>query len=710
MSLEANDFYEFDTFRLDPHERVLLRGGQMVQLTPKAFETLLVLIQSSNHVVEKDELMKRIWPDTFVEEANLAVNISLLRKTLGERPGGGQYIETVPRRGYRFVADVSRKWDEPTTVIVRERTVARVVIEEDDEGAVGFEGYDEQIDSGQQLASQNLASQSLAPIDTQLAGAKPVKVTPVEAKPVEATPALPLRSPRPALTGETARAAQPSIITRIKRHKVAAALALAILAVAAVVAYLAFANREAGAGQPRKLAVLPFRNIKLEAEIDFLGFSLADAVITRLGYVSSLIVRPSSYIDKYRNREIDPRTVAKELNVDTLLVGSFQKEGDDLRITAQLIDVATEKMLWRDTIDLKYDRLMTVQDRVSQQIIKELELSLSSTEAERLERNAPQNATAYELYLRGVDLYSANNFSEAVKKLKKSVEIDPNYDEAWAHLGRAYTAKASFHLGGREDIKEAQNAHERALTLNPDLIEARVFMANLLTDTNRVEQAMPLLKEALKTNPNNAEAHWELGYAYRYAGMLKESIEECEQARRIDPEVKLASSAFNSYLYDGQYEKFIKSLPEKEIAFIIFYRGLGHLYLKENERARDYFKLAYDLEPQPSLYIQSGRALSYAIEGKRLEGIELLRNTERRILERGVSDAEGIYKVAQAYAVLGDREAALRLLKVSIDQGFFCYPYFVNDPLLDGLRGEPLYRELIEKARTRHEEFKRKFF
>ena len=108
MSLETNDFYEFDSFRLDPHERMLLRNGEMVQLTPKAFETLLVLIENSNRVLEKEELMKRIWPDTFVEEANLAVNISLLRKALGERPGGGQYIETVTRRGYRFVERVNQ--------------------------------------------------------------------------------------------------------------------------------------------------------------------------------------------------------------------------------------------------------------------------------------------------------------------------------------------------------------------------------------------------------------------------------------------------------------------------------------------------------------------------------------------------------------------------------------------------------------------------
>jgi DNA-binding winged helix-turn-helix (wHTH) protein/TolB-like protein/Flp pilus assembly protein TadD len=678
MSLETNDFYEFDSFRVDARERVLLRDGEMVQLTPKAFETLLALIENNNRIIEKDELMRRIWPDTFVEEANLAVNISLLRKTLGERPGGGQYIETVPRRGYRFVANVTQKWDEPTTVIVRERTVARVVIEQDDEQPGDYRGDD----GGQRLAT-------------------------LDVQPTDVHPAVDVR---PVARARPEPAALPEPAARAKRRRAAALVLAAILAATSVATYLVFFRHTSGAARPRKLAVLPFRNIRPEADTDFLGFSLADAVITRLGYVSSLIVRPSSYVDKYRNRDIDPKAVAEELNVDTLLIGSYLKEGEDLRINVQLIDVTINEILWPGTIDLKYEKLMTIQDRVSQQIIKELQLSLSSTESERLERNAPQNVAAYEFFLRGINLYSANDFAQAMLMLEKSVELDPDYDEAWAHLGRAYTANASFQFGGREYYKKAQNAYEHALALNPDGINAHVFKANLLTDTGNVEQAVPLLRDAVATNPNNAEAHWELGYAYRFAGVLRESIEEGEQARRIDPEVKLTSSAFNSYLYDGQYEKFIKSLPDKEIAFIVFYRGLGHLYLKEDQRARDYFKRAYELEPQPSLYIQAGRALSYAIEGKKLEGAELLRNTEMRILERGVSDAEGIYKVAQAYAVLGDHTSALRLLRMSIDQGFFCYPYFINDPLLDSLRNEAEYGALMEKARARHEGFKQKFF
>ncbi len=160
-----------------------------------------------------------------------------------------------------------------------------------------------------------------------------------------------------------------------------------------------------------------------------------------------------------------------------------------------------------------------MQDNVAQQIVKGLELNLSPTEAEKLRPDAPVGAVAYEYYLRGVDLYSRNDFPMAINMLEKSAEIEPNYALTWAHLGRSYTADASFELGGREQYRRAQAAYEKALSLQPAQIETRIYMANLFTDTGRVEQAIPLLREALKTNPNHAEVHWELGYAYRFGGM-----------------------------------------------------------------------------------------------------------------------------------------------------------------------------------------------
>jgi serine/threonine protein kinase/tetratricopeptide (TPR) repeat protein len=459
----------------------------------------------------------------------------------------------------------------------------------------------------------------------------------------------------------------------------------------------------------RTLAVLPFRNLKSDSATDFLGFSLADEIITKLSYVNSLTVRPSTSVDKYRNQAIDPQKVAAELNVDTLLTGSFIKEGDDLRITTQLIDVTADKILWREEISLKYDKLLTVQDRVSEQIIKGLELNLSPAEAANIRPEKPISTPAYESYLRGIDLYSRNDFAGAVDALEKSVAIESNYAPAWAHLGRAYTTRASLEFGGREDYVKAQAAYEKAIALNGSLTEPRIYMANLLTDTGRVEEAVPLLRAVLQANPNNAEAHWELGYAYRFAGMLKESVEEGEKARQNNPEVKINSAALNTYLYLGEYDKFLQSLPVSDHVYILFYRGLAEYYLNNRQQAAQDFDRAYAREPA-LLPADVGRALSFSIKNDNASGLKLLQDTVTKVEERGVSDAEGIYKLAQAFAVLGDKSSALHMLRHSIGGGFFCYPYFVRDPLMQSLHNEPEFQTLMTQAQTRHEQFKKAFF
>jgi TolB-like protein len=485
----------------------------------------------------------------------------------------------------------------------------------------------------------------------------------------------------------------------------------ALLFAALVVGYFALGRWHSmpTAQRPRSLAILPFRNLKQDPQTDFLGFSLADAVITKVGYISALTVRPSSSVDKYRNQIIDPRKVAADLNVDTLLTGSFIKDGDDLRITTQLVDVKPDKILWQDSIDLKYDKLLTVQDRVAQQIIQGLELNLSPTETANLKPDKPINSLAYEYYLRGVDLYSLNEFGPAIELLQKSVALEPNYAPTWAHLGRAYTTNASLRFGGREDYNKAQAAYEKAIELNPALVEPRIYMANLLTDTGRVEQSVPLLRTALQTSPNNAEAHWELGYAYRFGGMLRESVAECEKARQNNPQVKINSSALNSYLYLGEYDKFIQSLPVNDSTYILFYHGFGEYYLGNYEQAAKDFDRAYEMEPA-LLPADVGKALSYSIKHENAPGLKLLHETEDRIERQGVTDSEGIYKVAQAYAVLGDKVAALHMLRLSIGGGFFCYPYFGRDPLLQNLRNEPEFKTLMDQARQRHDQFKANLF
>ena len=485
------------------------------------------------------------------------------------------------------------------------------------------------------------------------------------------------------------------------------AAALFVLAMA-IGSYLAWRNKTPTPAAPRTLAILPFRNIRQDAATDFLGFSLADAVITKLGYVSSLTVRPSSSIDRYRNQTIDPRKVGAELNVNTLLTGSFLKDGEDIRINAQLVDLQPLRMIWEDTIDIKYENLLTVQDRVSQKIITGLELSLAPVEGERLKSDSTVSRSAYERYLRGVDLYATNDFENAIQTLEQSATMDPNYALTWAHLGRAYTTNAGLQFGGREQYRKAQAAYEKALRLNPDLIETKVYMANLLTDTGRADQAVPLLRAALAANPNLAEAHWELGYAYRFGGLLPESVAECEHARQLDPKVKINSSAMNTYLYLGQYDKFLANLPGIDSVYILFYRGFGEYHKGDYTHAEERWDRAFEMNPSV-LPAEVGKALALGLRHENAAGLKLLQETESRVRERGVTDGEGIYKVSQAYAVLGAAPSALRMLQLSIAGGFYPYPYFRTDPLLGGIRNEPRFAQLMEEARRKYEQFRARF-
>jgi DNA-binding winged helix-turn-helix (wHTH) protein/TolB-like protein/Flp pilus assembly protein TadD len=642
--------YEFGRFRFDPDNHLLVSEGIPVSLTPKAFEVLLVLVQNGSRLTTKEELMRRVWPDSFVEEANLTVNISALRKLLGETDDGQPYIDTVPKKGYRFVVPVMEVQEGP-------RNELRPSEERIQESVSRTKEPNDAPSSGIPAQPQSLAKESW---------------------PHLGVPALGL-----------------------------------ILVIVVGLGYFAYRDRSIrkySSGQPHRLAVLPFQNLHSNAESDFLGFSLADAIITKFGYVSELSVRPSYAVQKYKTQAIDIRKVASELNVDTLLTGTFLREGDDLRISCQLIDVKAETILWKGAFALKYEKLLTVQDSVANQIISGLELTLSPSEVNRLKQDDAVSPLADEYYLRGIDLYSTSDFSMAIKMLEKSTELAPDYALTWANLGKSYTANASFQFGGGEQYEKAQKAFERALALQSNQIYARVYMANMFTDTGRVEKAVPLLREALKTNPNHAEIHWELGYAYRFGGMLRESVSEMENARRLDPGVKLTSSALNGYLYLGQYDRFLESLPKTDdSALIAFYRGFGLFYQRKSEEAAKQFD--YALELDHSLFqAQIGKALSLGIRQHASEGLAVLRQVEAKINQREVGDPEATYKIAQAYAMLGDKTSALRVLKRSIDSGFFSYPYFLTDPLLDSLRNEPEFSQLLGAARQRHEAFANAFF
>jgi DNA-binding winged helix-turn-helix (wHTH) protein/TolB-like protein len=635
----------FADFEVDVRAGELRKDGDKVRLQEQPFLLLTVLLESAGEVVTRDELRKRLWSaDTFVDfDHRLAVAVSKLRDALRDAAEKPKFIETVGRRGYRFVGQL-QPGDFPSV-------------------------------------ASKVETNNTSPVLTQLA------------EQTELPKAAPPRRPQS------------------RSRSLIFLSSTAFLILLGVIALPKFVHVRPGkepASTPRSLAILPLQNHGQDANSDFLGLSLADVLITKLAYVNSLSVRPSAAIEKYRGMTIDLQKIAADLKVDTLLTGSFIRDGDNLRVTYQLVDAKTEKILGQGVIDLKYDNLLTVQDKVSSQLISELQISLSPLEAERLKPENPVNPLAYEYFLQGLDFHGQHKFPLAIKMLEKSTEIDPNYAPAWAYLGASYNSDAAFELGGREQYRSAEAAYERALALRPNLLDAQMFLANLLVDTGKVEQAVPLLRDALKTNANNAGAHWELGYAYRFAGMLNESVAECERALQLAPLVKGNGSVLNTYLYLGLYQKFLVSLPVDDSSFTLFYRGFGEFHEKEFDQASKDFDRAYELDH--TLYTEIGKALSDSIHQERTEALELLSGLERQMKERGVGDPEATYKIAEGYAVLGDKSSAIRALRMSVESGFFSYPYIVRDPLLVDLHSEPEFSQISSVARQRYEVFKSSFF
>jgi DNA-binding winged helix-turn-helix (wHTH) protein/TolB-like protein len=634
----------FANFEVNLRAGELRREGSKVRLQEQPFSLLTVLLESAGEVVTREELRKRLWSeDTFVDfDHRLAVAVSKLRDALRDSAEKPLFVETVGRRGYRFVG---------------------------------------QLESADSVSVESMGG---------------VGETPVP-------------SSRPLAKGELPKVALlESTRPRTRRLIFLACVGFAVLfGLIVLPKFLHIRSAKEQSLSPRSLAILPLQNHGQDSNSDFLGLSLADVLITKLAYVNALSVRPSAAIEKYRGTTIDLQKVAADLKVDTLLTGSFIRDGDKLRITYQLVDAKTEKILGQGVIDLKYDNLLTVQDKVTSQLISELQLTLSPTEAERLPE-AAVNPLAYEYFLHGLDFHGQHKFPMAIKMLEKSTEIDPNYALAWAYLGASYTSDAAFELGGREQYRRAQAAYERALAIRPNLLDAQMFLANLLVDTGKVEQAVPLLRDALKTNGNYAAAHWELGYAYRFAGMLDESVAECERGRQLDPFLKANGSVLNTYLYLGQYQKFLESLPVDDSSFVLFYRGFGEFHEKEFDQASRDFDRAYELDP--TLYAGIGKALSDSIHQRKTEALDLLNGLERKIRNQGVGDPEGTYKIAQAYAVLGDKISAMRALRMSVESGFFSYPYLAKDPLLNDLRRAPEFDQTLNTARQRHDAFKSAFF
>lgn len=457
----------------------------------------------------------------------------------------------------------------------------------------------------------------------------------------------------------------------------------------------------------QKLAILPFANIKSDPQTDYLGFALADQIIGALAYSKNVLVRPSSAVRPYQNQEIDVITAGEDLKVDYIIMGHYLKEGDVVRLNIELVNVNSNEMTWREPIEIRYENVFELQDFVTKKVIDGLMAQFFMDERIRIQTDVPQNPLAYEYYLRSIS-YPLTNEGEqlAIAMLKESIELDPDFAPAYSQLGIRTQRLAQYGLLDPEETQRAEDYYLKALSLNEELLSALGCLALLYTDTGRTGDAVELTRRMLEINPNNADAHFSLGYIYRYAGMNNESVQEMENAVDLDPKNPGFRSIINTYTFAGEYEKALEAAEDyKESAFIRGFAGYTLFQQGDQKQAAEYFDRVIDMEPEGLVALWISGIKSF-IEGNNEEGLIAARKFE----QFDIADAEAWFHFAENYALLGDKDGCVRALKRAVDGGFFNYPFMLTDSFLDSVRDDPEFQRILEMAKSKHEAFKKKLF
>lgn len=453
------------------------------------------------------------------------------------------------------------------------------------------------------------------------------------------------------------------------------------------------------------IAVLPFFNNLADPETDYLGFAMADQIIGGLVYLQNLTVRPSASVRQYEQKSIDPKKVGDDLQVDFVLMGNYLKEGNTIRLNVELINVKANKILWRKPIEVDFHSAFELQDLVAQEVIEGMNVQFTQKELSRIRKDIPKDPLAYEYFLRSISIEYTNEGDRlAIALLEKSIELDSTFAPAYNQLGDRLRKLALYSLLSPEERKIGENALLKALSLNSEHIGALGNLAMAYTETNRTEEAVALIKKILEINPNSAEAHFSLGYIYRYAGLNEPAILEMEKAVALDSKNQGYRSIIVTYFFAGEFEKAIEAGNLfDESAFILLFKGLANLNLGRETEALECFNEVIRIDPGSRQAISSGVAKAY-IEGDIEAGISHAETYEQ--FDSG--DAEAWYFISFLYGMLGEKEACIRCLRRAVEGGFFNFPLMSSDKNLDSVRGEAAFKEILEEARIKHLAFKKK--
>jgi DNA-binding winged helix-turn-helix (wHTH) protein/TolB-like protein len=645
--------YEFGRFSLNTAERVLLREGEPVPLTPKVFDILLVLVENGGRVVGKEDLMKRVWPSTFVEEGNLTQNISLLRKALGESPNGVQFIETVPRRGYRFVAPTRESNGEIRHV------------------------YD------------------LTSADSTITAELPAR-SPSQNESLAGNELNPLAIPS-AVESTTHNSRSSFFKTRTPGFVLGAA---AIVVVIVGIVYLTGIGKagDASSDPIQSIAVLPFVDEASDSDAQYLNDKIAESLINSLSKLPQLRVVPRSVVAHYKGQDIDPRKIGKELNVRGVVTGRIRRHGDMISIQADLIDLENVAQLWGQHYDHKLSDVMLVQENISRDIFENLRLKLNVEEKKQLE--------AYRLYLKGRNGWNKrteDGLLQGIQHFQQAIEVDPNYGPAYAGLADCYNMLVVYGIRQpKEGFPKAKEAAIKALEIDETLAEAHASLAfiKFRWDWDRAATEREF-QEAIKLKPSYAPAHQWYSSFLVAVERFDEAVAEAKRTEELEPLSFVASSHLGwIYYLSGQNDKAIeqaKKILELDPTSFPARRYLGLAYEEKGMYAEaiSEFQKGLKLSGSPLMLALLGHA--YAVSGKRAEAEQVLDDLQQLQSQRYVSP----YTVAAIYVGLGDQDQAFKWLDTAAEERDLWLMNLKVDPVFAKLRQNRRFTDLLARIRLR---------
>src|SRR5580698_6181092 len=619
----------FGTYEVSLQSGEVRKSGLRVRIQQQPMKLLEILLERPGEVVTREELRSRVWSDESFGDFDQAVNIAIgkLRSALGDSAENPRFIETLPKRGYRFIADVS---------------------------VVDADAHPKRPES----AAADLPGQ--------------------ERK----------TEPEPKVHGAELARTPKGRLRLALRVIIASALVVSLTIILVVL----FRTRGRAPTGIRSLAVLPLENLSADASQNYFADGMTDELITDLAQISALRVISRTSVMVYKGARKPLPQIARELNVDAMVEGTVLRSGDQVRITAQLIEASTDKHLWSQSYEGELRDTLALQNRVAGAIADQIRISLTPQEQAVLKNVKVVIPEAYESYLKGRYFWNkrtADGFKVALAYFNQAIEQDPKYAQAYSGLADTYVLLGDWEYGvmaPKEAYPKAKAAATKALELDNTLSDAHTSLASLGMFDWDWQSAGKEVRRAIELNPGYATAHQWYAWHLNLLGRQREAIAEIRKAESLDPlsliiSADTADLLFVARRYDESIQQSRKTL-EMDPNFAIAHFELSQAYLQKRMYSEAIAELQRAIELSGgSTTFTSNLAYAYAVSERRNEAVKILNDLTSR--SNGSSDAA---EIALIHAGLGEKDQAMAWLEKAFSERFI--PSILLRPGFDPLRSD----------------------